>query len=220
MLKKLNAYALLFYGTISFMILTALAMLAYPGGRYHQHDSDGYSFSSNFFSDLGRYKTFLGEDKYISLFLFCVAIFSLALITVNFVFQFLKDITPNAYNQIKNITRVSTILFAVLLCGVALTPYDRLFVWHAFTSKACFLMMLPMCISMSYLVYKDKILHNKYSVFMALVSIALFIYVYILFFGPSVASSPHFQPVAQKIIVYLLIFALMYLSIGCKKYFR
>lgn len=218
MLKKNDAYTFLMYGTLGFIVLTALAMLAYPGGRYHDHYSKGYSFFTNFFSDLGRYKTFLREPKYISLCLFLIAIFSLAYTVVNFVFQFLEDVTPNQYISVKNIAKASTILFALLLCGVALTPYDKLFLWHSLTSKSCFLMMLPMCLSMSFLVFKDDILHNKYSLLMALVSIALLIYVYILFFGPNVASSPYFQPVAQKAIVYLLIFALMYLASGCKKY--
>lgn len=220
MLDKINAYTLLFYGTINFVVLTALGMLFYPGGKFHDHYSKGYSFFENFFSDLGRYKTFTREPKYISLFLFLIAIFTLSVVVINFVFKFLKDVTPSGYPTVKTVAKIFTILFALLLCGVALTPYDKFFLWHAFTSKACFLMMLPMCLSLSFLVYKDQILSNKYAIFMLSVSIVLLIYIYILFFGPTVGSNKFFQPVAQKIIVYLLIFSLMYLAQGCRRYLK
>jgi hypothetical protein len=217
-LKKTNAYQLLFFGTVNFVVLTAIAMLVYPGGTTNDHYTNHYSFLTNFFSDLGRYKTFLGEYKFASLILFAVAMFTLAFVVVIFVFQFLKDVVPNKYQGTKRATKVCAILFALLLCGVVLTPYDKLNLWHGVTSKLCFLMMLPMCTCMSYLVYKDKILKNKYAIFMLSVSVALVIYIFILFFGPTADKNTYLQTVAQKIIVYLLIFSLMFLSIGCQKY--
>ena len=46
----------------------------------------------------------------------------------------------------------------------------------------------------------------------------LSIYLYILILGPKSNENPYLQTVAQKVIVYSLVFSLMYLAIGAKKY--
>jgi hypothetical membrane protein len=40
-------------GCIQFVLLTIIAMLAYPGGMHPAIASTGYNFFENFFSDLG-----------------------------------------------------------------------------------------------------------------------------------------------------------------------
>jgi hypothetical membrane protein len=219
MKDKIHPFQWMFISAVNFIICTALAMLFYPGGKYHDHVSRGYSFIENFFSDLGRWHTFDGGTKWISLVLFVYAMCMLAAGTIIFVQAFLQDHAdrkryPIAYHA----ALISTLLFAVFLLGVPLTPYDLVLDAHMFTTRAAFIMMVPLSWSISYLVYKHEEIPNRYVILLFSVSFALIVYIYILFWGPRVSENPYFQPIAQKVIVYLLSFSLMYLAYGCKKY--
>ncbi len=210
---------MLFFSTINFIVCTALAMLLYPGGKYNDHFSKGYSFIENFFSDLGRWHTFDGHYKWASFVLFVYSMGMLAVGTIVFVRAFLQDHAdrqryPVAYYA----AFISTLLFSIFLLGVPLTPYDLALDAHMFTTRAAFIMMVPLSWSVSFLIYKHEEMPNRYIFLLFLVSFALIVYIYILFWGPRVSENPYFQPVSQKVIVYLLSFSLMYLAHGCKKY--
>jgi len=51
------AFLLCIFGTLLFLVLVHWAMLTYQGGTIHDPNSEGYSFTYNFFSDLGRKRT-------------------------------------------------------------------------------------------------------------------------------------------------------------------
>jgi hypothetical membrane protein len=194
-------------------------MLLYPGGKYHDHNSPGYSFTENFFSDLGRWRTFNGDSKWLSLALFVFSMSMLAAGTIAFVRAFLKDHTDRKQFPIAYYTAVfSSLVFAVCITGVVLTPYDLLLDEHILVTRLAFIAMVPLSWSVSYLVYKHEEVPNRYFILLLLVSFVLMGYIYILFFGPRVSENRYFQPIAQKVIVYLLSFSLMYLSHGCKKF--
>ncbi|MCB0727716.1 MAG: hypothetical protein KDD00_09645, partial [Ignavibacteriae bacterium] len=63
--------------SILFIILTGLAMIAYPGGSLFDKASIHYNFSENFFSDLGATVTVSGKRNTISNILFISALGSL-----------------------------------------------------------------------------------------------------------------------------------------------
>ena len=219
MKKIVHPFQFLFLSTLSFIACTALAMLFYPGGKYNDHASKGYSFVENFFSDLGRWQTFNGSGKWISLILFVFSMCLLAAGTIVFVRTLLQDHFDRKQYPVAYYTAIiSTLLFSIFLLGVPLTPYDLVLDAHMFTTRAAFIMMVPLSWSVSFLVYKHEEMPNRYMILLFLVSFALLVYIYILFWGPKVSENPYFQPVAQKSIVYLLCFSLMYLSHGCKKY--
>ena len=58
------------YSMIIFLVLNILAMLLYPGGNINNPDQIGYSFSNNFFSDLGMSISHSNENNIISCLLF------------------------------------------------------------------------------------------------------------------------------------------------------
>ena len=71
--------------SILFIILQFLGMLVYPGGTIHDIETSGYSFTSNFFSDMGAYAARNGEPNYLSMILFSL---SLTLVGVTFAFYY------------------------------------------------------------------------------------------------------------------------------------
>ena len=54
------------YSIIIFCILNIIAMILYPGGTLHDPDQIGYSFTRNFFSDLGTTISYSGANNIIS----------------------------------------------------------------------------------------------------------------------------------------------------------
>ena len=67
-----------------FFILNIVAMFFYPGGNINDPHQIGYSFSYNFFSDLGTTISYSGHDNFIS----CL-IFNFSLILVGLCFSLL-----------------------------------------------------------------------------------------------------------------------------------
>jgi hypothetical protein len=59
---------------ILFFLMTALAMLLYPGGTFIDPSTRGYSFFANFFSDLGATRTPSGATNTLSMVLFTSAL--------------------------------------------------------------------------------------------------------------------------------------------------
>ena len=53
-----------------FMVVNAIAIYLYPGGSLYNYDLTSYSFTENFFSDLGVYRTTGGEINFLSCILF------------------------------------------------------------------------------------------------------------------------------------------------------
>jgi hypothetical membrane protein len=59
---------------ILFFLMTAIAMLLYPGGTFVDPSTRGYSFFANFFSDLGATRTPSGATNTLSMILFASAL--------------------------------------------------------------------------------------------------------------------------------------------------
>ena len=72
--------------TVIFLFLQITGMQVYPGGTLHNDASVGYSFTENFFSDMGTYEARNGEPNYLSMIIFA---FSLIIVGVTFAFYYL-----------------------------------------------------------------------------------------------------------------------------------
>ena len=58
------------FATALFIIFQLMGMFLYPGGTMYNFASEGYTFSENFFSDMGAYAARNGEPNYLSMILF------------------------------------------------------------------------------------------------------------------------------------------------------
>ena len=122
--------------SIFFVIFQVLGMVSYPGGTIHDLSTNGYSFTSNFFSDMGAYQARNGEPNYLSM-----IFFSISLILVGGTFALYYLVLPKVFgNNQRNyfLSWLGTIFAlggSICLIGTGLTPTDLVFDLHVFFCK-------------------------------------------------------------------------------------
>ena len=127
---------------VLFIFLVIMGAMSYQGGHRLDLNSEGYSFSNNYLSDLGRIKTVAGMDNSIPF--YC---FNSALIILSVVFSFYFLFLPSVYDEsikIQNISRVGSVfgfLASICFAGVAYTPADLLIDAHIFFADWLFRLM-------------------------------------------------------------------------------
>lgn len=195
-------------GCIQFLILTSLAMIFYPGGTRDNYYEAKYNFLENFFSDLGRVETFLGESNIVSRSLFTAAltIVGLALIAYFIIFPFF--ITENkAAKWLSIIGSINGFVSGINYIGIGFAPYDispeigalhTNFVYIAFTSSILTILLYTIAI------FLEKDYPNIYSWIYIIFGLILVGYLIILYAGPSTSTYAGLlvNVVGQKVIVY------------------
>ena len=127
---------------VVFIFLVIMGAMSYEGGHRLDLNSEGYSFSNNYLSDLGRIKTVAGMDNSIPF--YC---FNSALIILSVVFSFYFLFLPSVYDEsieIQNIARVGSVfgfLASICFAGVAYTPADLFIDAHIFFADWLFRLM-------------------------------------------------------------------------------
>ena len=127
---------------VVFIFLVIMGAMSYEGGHRLDLNSEGYSFSNNYLSDLGRIKTVAGMDNSIPF--YC---FNSALIILSVVFSFYFLFLPSVYDEtikIQNISRVGSVfgfLASICFAGVAYTPADLFIDAHIFFADWLFRLM-------------------------------------------------------------------------------
>lgn len=194
-------------------------MIFFPGGTMLDHNTKGYSFFNNFFSELGRWRTFNGETKWISFFTLSIALIFQAVAIFIFNLKFLENTNSIELNRPAYFIALTCgSLFPLLLIGIALTPCDLYLPYHMLCVRIGFGLLLPLSFAYTILIRQHHLLPNKYGNVMMSIVVAIAIYLVMIFFGPSPRKVAYVQQTSQKIIVYAMIFSLLYLSIGCKKF--
>ena len=212
-------FRLLYVSCIIFITLTTIGMLYYPGGTLTNHYARGYDFFNNFFSDLGRTKTLIGESKWISFFCFEFALILHSTAILIFNLNFLRNTNSKQLNKVAYYTAfVCGILFPIFLTGIALTPCDLYLPQHLDFVFAAFGTLVPLSFSYFILIRKHDILPNRYGNVLLFIVIAIVVYIGLMKFGPNPKETPYVQQTAQKAIVYTMIFSLLYLAKGCIDY--
>lgn len=217
--QRLNAFQLLFFSCIAFIVLTSIGMLAFPGGTMLDHNTVGYSFFNNFLSELGRWRSWHGGPQWISFFSLDSALLLQATALFLFNIHFLRATNSIELHKTAYYTAlISGCAFPFFLAGIALTPCDLYLPYHMFCVRVGFGLLIPLSFSYTVLIRSHHLLPNKYGNIMMTIVLAIFLYVLLIFFGPDPHKVGYVQQTAQKIIVYSMIFSLLYLSTGCMKF--
>ncbi len=205
-------------GGLQFFLLTIIAMFCYPGGTIENPDAVHYLFLENFFSDLGRTKDFNGGSNSTSYIIFTISLCFEGIATL-ILFLGLSRIFPaDARFRFWNIIMVLFGFLAGLgLMGVAFTPWDLMKPTHITFVNVAFCSLLVAILIAIRRIFATDYIPNLYAKVLSFICIFLFAYVFILFFGPDPKASKQallIQVISQKIIVYLLIFGITFLSWG------
>ena len=203
---------------ILFILLQIVGMQVYPGGTMYDVSTIGYSFSKNFFSDMGAYVARNGEPNYLSM-----IIFSLSLTIVGITFALYYLFLPRVLgNDRTNYLLASTgTLFAIggsiCMIGTGFTPSDIVFAPHVFFANNIFHCFLVTALLYTVVIFRSDSLKKRYAMGYAMFFISIFIYVGILQYGPSANSGESamiFQVLSQKMIVIVFCCSVIHQTFG------
>lgn len=208
------------FGTFQFLVLVHLAMYLYKGGSIHEPHLDSYSFTTNFFSDLGRRRLPDGEMNIPTSLIFrttmtmtglCVSLFFLAI--------------PSLFK--KNGTRALAVLAALLgiisgVCYIMIgnVPYDVSYWKHTYYVRAGFISFLLMVFFYTTAIFAEKNYPNRYGWLFIIFGGILLIQISIMLLGPRSWRSQealYLQAVAQKIVVYAEVICMLIQAIGAMR---
>jgi hypothetical protein len=205
--KKLFICRLMFAASFVFVFLTVAAMYFYPGGTYTNPQTTGYSFTMNFFSDLGITKTYSGVSNYISMVMFIISMAGVGIALIFFGRNGVMFFSIKSRGKaVLTISKIVAGAAGILFIGIALTPADKVLNMHIFFVKSAFSMLLLYILLITVLQTINR-WDKMYVYINYLYFLILCIYLYILFNGPdfNTPSGLMFNVVSQKIIVYVSI---------------
>ena len=120
------------------IIAFTVAMMIFPGGNHLEVDQVGYSFTKNFISELGRFKSMSGDVNFFSSFIFL----STCCLNIFLGIAFLK--IPKLFKQNKlsyGFALIGGILIfigCIFFIAVGFTPEDLYFQKHIFVAEYFF----------------------------------------------------------------------------------
>ena len=223
---------------VVFLICCIIAAIIYPGSHKEiiEYKSEVYSFTHNFLSELGSLKTntdetnpkIIQEDNTPSMILFNGSLILIGVTVMLFYVEFKKVFTliKDSYKTrlYAKITLPVGLLAGFFYAGVGLVPHDLHFATHVFFANSAFLILFFLCILHSITVYHSKFVSNNYVIGYIAFCIVLFIYLYIIFFGPQIGPGKIFsekelilQVVSQKSIVLTFMAAILHQVYGFNK---
>ena len=204
-----------------FILLQLLGMKVYPGGTMYDASSQGYSFSKNFFSDMGAYAARNGDPNYFSMILFSM---SLTIVGITFISYYLLLPRLLGNDRINYILAWTGTLFAiggsVCMIGTGFTPSDVVFAPHVFFANNIFHCFLVTALLYTIVIFRSDGLRKRYAIGYAMFFLSIFIYVMILQYGPSANSGESaliFQVLSQKVIVIVFCFSVVHQTFGFSK---
>jgi len=204
--------------TILFIVLQILGMSSYPGGTMHDETTIGYSFTQNFFSDMGIYEARNGEPNYLSMIIFA---FSLALVGITFAIYYIG--MPQVFGKDRlnyGLSIIGTIFAfggSICLVGTGLTPSDLALDPHIFFSNNIFHCFLITALMYTIVIFRSEMIKKRYAIGYGMFFVSIFAYVGVLTY----AASPHesqsalvFQVISQKMIVGVFCWSIFYQTFG------
>jgi hypothetical protein len=203
--------------TLLFIILSAYCMVIYPGGTVTNYHTEGYSFFTNYFSDLGRTHNFLQQSNLNSMIVFRTSVTLIGIATILFFltipFFFLTSILTRNLSLIGSLTGIITGFGYI---GIAFTPVDIMYPFHMFMVKVAFNSFLITVVLYAIAIFKNPVYPNLYSWAYLIFGIILALYILINLFGPG-SKTPQglaIRVTTQKIVVYAQIMCMMVQAYG------
>jgi hypothetical protein len=199
-----------------FYLLLTLSMLLYPGGTKADHHTQGYSFFTNFLSDLGHTVSISGQSNIPSMVLFISALILGALATGLFSLAFTQLFTLSPLTiRFSRLGALCGLLAGLCILGVAVVPEDLSPSLHNFCIYAALVVFVAAYLFFFLAVVRTKGLPKRISWVYIALGVVLAVYtiisVWVTFFGPAPGTPAWvvIQATGQKIIIYVAVLALL-----------
>lgn len=215
-----TAFIFSIIGIILFLILVHWAMFTYTGGTIHNPNLEGYSFTYNFFSDLGRKNTPARISNIPTNNIFksamtitgtCIIIFFFALPGI-----FKKELAKG----MAVLAAVFGVLAGVCYIGIGWVPYDWSYGGHHMFVRVGFVGFLLMSWVYAIAIFLENDYPKKYAWGLLFFSLILFSQLWLLSNGERSWRSNGAlfrQATAQKVVVYSEVFLMLFQIIGALK---
>jgi hypothetical protein len=219
--RRARLFDLVLIGCVGFVLLTTLAMLFYPGGAQKNPQQLGYSFTLNFFSDLGRTVALNGTANPIAHTLFTLALsfagLALALFFVTFALFFWTTLPARCFSLLG---AGLGIVAGAAFIGVALVTSDRNSPRHIYFVLLAFRCFLGAVLPFALAILTQKSYPRLGAwIFLAFAGF-LAAYIALITLGPTPQEPGGLtiQVVGQKLIVYASIVCVGTQSIVARRY--
>ena len=213
-IAQLNSrpYHFTIWTILLFILFTLTAMLIYPGGTISDPSLEGYSFTKNFFSDLGMIESHNGERNYYAAVLFFIALngVGLGLITY-FVTAPVLFRTHTMSYVLAWFGSFFGIIAGLGYIGVAFTPADLLLDPHVLAVYVAFLNIPVAIFFYAFAIFLMPGYPQRYALAFIIFTVMLLAYVYLLFSG---ISDLRIQATGQKLIAYASLITMYYQARG------
>lgn len=212
-----TAFQIVIAACLTFVVVTILAMLVYAGGTGDDPQSVGYSFFTNFFSDLGRTISHSGASNTLSALLFFGALTFAGVGLALFFIAFLQFFSAPRWARILSIIgSLFGIGSALCFVGVALTPANLLRAYHGQFVLWAFGLFPLAVICYIPLLWQNKAFPKRYAFAFIAFAALLILYFVLIRSGPrgDTPESLLIQATGQKIIVYASILSILFQATG------
>jgi hypothetical membrane protein len=201
-------------------LLTAVAMLVYPGGTVTDKTTVGYSFFQNFFSDLGRTVTRAGAPNTIAMVLFATAMTlaggGLAAFFVAFT-QFFSN--PLSSKILSWLAALFGVACGVCFIGVGWAPANLNLTLHSDFTRFAFYLFPIAAILAAIAILRKPSYPKRYALVFGLFALLLIAYIILLVAGPSPRTPEGMviQATGQKLIAYASIISILIEALGAQR---
>ena len=206
-----QVFSLVMFGCALFVVLTAVAMWFYPGGTYADQSASGYSFSTNFFSELGMTVTRSGEPNTVSAILWFVAMSLAGAGLVLFFIAFRQFFTGSRWGRVlSGLGSVVGVFSGICFVGVAFTPANLFLGAHVRFVLWAFQAFPVAAILYAVAILREPAYPDRYGWAFLGFAVLLVFYVILLIAGPGqdLRQGLVIQAAGQKIIVYASIISI------------
>lgn len=205
---------------VLFLVLTVASMVLYPGSTDHDHSTTHYSFTDNFFSDLGATRTYADQGNLASSVFFTLALtlVGLALVFFGLTFRVILSMGQRM-GSVGVASAIACAIAGLAFIGIAAFPENVSETMHIFFVKVAFGSLLVYVVLVTVLQVANGWAH-LYVGLNVVYLVLLAGYVGLLFFGPGLetVSGLRVQAIGQKVIVYSSMIDLAFQAYGIRLY--
>lgn len=218
--KQDKIYFIEMISLLIFLFGTFIAMIFYSGGHFCNSSNPGYSFSNNFFSDLGTSVSNSGKSNTISMIIFIISICCLGIGMILFFMILPSNINKSKLAKVfSKLGSIHGILSGICAIGVGFTPGDLLPIWHGIIAVGLYLFLAEASIfyGIAFLIENTIPKLNSYIFIVFGVFVLIFILIILLGCSSDPCVNHTCGAILQKITHYLWIATYLFESYYLKK---